>query len=151
VSSDNEDWVYHGYEPEEGPRRIEVETPASGPTQRESVTVLRTLRPQTSRVEGHTFGWGYNGNGTSVAAAAILSDVLDLPRDLWWGTLSRTGEDEVLVRLREDLCREVLIDAADEWRLSRIALLRWTAGWYALNRVGPYPGVVAGIRAGFRR
>lgn len=113
--------------------------------------MLRRLRPQTSNIEGHTFGWGYNGNGTSVAAAAILADVLDLPRDLWWGTMSRAAEDEVLVRLREDLCREVLIDAADEWRLSRIALLRWICGWYTLNHVGPYPAVVAGIRAGFRR
>lgn len=155
MSDVDEDWVYHGYEPGEGPRQIDVETSASGPTQRESVTVLRRLRPQTSTIEGHTFGWGYNGNGTSVAAAAIITDVLDLPRDLWWMTMSRADEgqleDTMLVRLREDLCREVLIDAADEWRLSRIALLRWICGWYTLNHVGPYPAVVAGIRAGFRR
>lgn len=147
----DDDWVYHGYEPEHGPRRIDVETPESGPTQRESVTVLRRLRPQTSAGEGHTFGWGYNGYGTSVAAAAILTDVLGLPADLWWMTMSRAAEDELSVRLREDLCREILIDAADEWRLSRIAVLRWVCGWYTLNHVGPYPGVVAGIRAGFRR
>lgn len=144
------DWVYHGHEPGDGPRQIEVETSASGPTQRNSVTVLRRLRPQTTGSEGHTFGWCYNGYGTSVAAAALLTDVLDLPRDLWWMTMSRAdegqAEDTVLVRLREDLCREVLIDADDEWRLSRIALLRWICGWYTLNHLGPYPGVVAGFR-----
>ena len=150
-----DDWVYHGHDPEDGPRRIEVETPESGPTQRESVTVLRRLRPQLSNLEGHTFGWGYNGYGTSVAAAALLTDVLDLPAELWWMTMSRAeegeAEDETLVRLREDLCREILIDAADEWRLSWIALLRWICGWYTLNHLGPYPALVAGIRAGFRR
>ncbi|ATY17166.1 hypothetical protein CU254_42070 (plasmid) [Amycolatopsis sp. AA4] len=147
----DDDWVYHGCTPEEGDRRIDVETSASGPTQRESATVLRRLRPQISSMEGHTFGWGYNGNGTSVAAAAILTDLLELPADLWWGTMSTRGEDTTLVGLREALCREVLVDAADEWRLSRIALLRWTCGWYTLNHLGPYPAVVAGIRPGFRR
>ncbi|WP_410595478.1 hypothetical protein [Amycolatopsis sp. lyj-23] len=78
MSDVDEDWVYHGYEPENGPRQIEVETPERGPTERASATVLRQLRPQISTIEGHTFGWGYNGNGTSVAAAAILTDVLDL-------------------------------------------------------------------------
>lgn len=147
----DEDWVYHATTPEDGPRRIEVETSASGPTQREAVTVLRRLRPQIRTGEGHTFGWGYNGYGTSVAAAAILTDLLGLPADTWWGTMSPNGEDEVLVRLREDLCREVLIDAADEWRLSRIALLRWIAGWYTLNHLPAPPGLVAAMRAGSRR
>ncbi|SEP53632.1 hypothetical protein SAMN04489732_12957 [Amycolatopsis saalfeldensis] len=28
---------------------------------------------------------------------------------------------------------------------------RWVASWHTLNHVGPYPSVVAGTRAGFRR
>ncbi|GAA1027383.1 MULTISPECIES: hypothetical protein [Amycolatopsis] len=57
-----------------------------------------------------------------------------------------------LAQLREDFCNEALIDAAGEWRFSRIALLRWTTRWYILNPVGRYPGVVAGVRhGGYRR
>ncbi|MFH8534955.1 hypothetical protein ACH4GE_42075 [Streptomyces tendae] len=64
-SSDAEEWQ---------PARVPVEKPEFGPTERQDVTVLRELtEPETGG-----FGWGYNGGGTSAAAAPILADALDL-------------------------------------------------------------------------
>ncbi|MBT1185142.1 hypothetical protein HET69_14250 [Streptomyces sp. CJ_13] len=47
------------------------------PTQRRNVQVLRELRAKDEQSLGG-FGWGYDGSGSSRAAAAILADALDL-------------------------------------------------------------------------
>lgn len=127
-----EDCTYHGIEEPadsdryEGPR-ILVEVPGFAPTQRIGVTVLRELRPK-DRHELGGFGWGYDGSGTSRAAAAILADALQLSRservaispDDWDET-----NDKVLVKLREDFCDDVLSQFCDQWRLRRGVVLRW--------------------------
>jgi hypothetical protein len=64
------------------------------------------------------FGWGYNGGGTSRAAAVILADALNL------GDPVKCG---MLVRLREAFCLDVLSQMCKEFRLRRGAVLRWPA------------------------
>jgi hypothetical protein len=66
--------------------RVFVERPEFGPTGREDVEVLAELVPHDAD-QGGGFGWGYNGGGTSRAAAAILADALDL------GSLGEAGMD----------------------------------------------------------
>ncbi|MDQ8707570.1 hypothetical protein RCO28_34630 [Streptomyces sp. LHD-70] len=142
-----EDCTYHGiqYGPETDrgddeewkPARILVEEPEFGPTQRQmGVTVLREL----AEPEASGFGWGYNGGGTSAAAAAILADALDL------GDPDKAGigytaylEDEVLVQLREDFCDDVLSQLCDQWRLRRSIILRWSLAWYLQRGIDEVP------------
>lgn len=104
-----------------------MEEPEFGPTERQDVTVLREL---PSGPYGD-FAWGYNGNGTSRAAAAILADALELGDPVTAGISVDDGlEDDVLVRLREAFCDEVLSQDYAEWRLRRVAVLRWASSWY---------------------
>jgi hypothetical protein len=141
-----EDWTYHGMqdgpETEKGddeewtPARILIEEPEFGPTQRESVTVLREL-PEP---EGGGFGWGYNGTGTSHAAAAILTDALGLGNPDECGiAFASYPEDKTLVRLREDFCDDVLSQFCDQRRLRRGVVLRWARAWYLQRGITDLP------------
>ncbi|MFZ3562715.1 hypothetical protein ACOKM5_43035 [Streptomyces sp. BH097] len=144
-----EDRTYHGIrvgpESERGddekwePARILVEKPEFGPTQRQSVTLLREL----AEPEDRGFGWGYNGGGTSVAAAAILADALDLgdPDVSGIGFLS-PAEDDVLSQLREDFCDDVLSQLCDQWRLRRGVILRWSRAWYLQRGITDLPAAL---------
>ncbi|MFS0696747.1 hypothetical protein [Streptomyces nitrosporeus] len=141
-----EDRTYHGVQqgPEsEGewhPARLLVEVPEFGPTERQyGITVLREL----AEPEGGGFGWGYNGGGTSAAAAAILADALDLghPDKCGIGYASH-HEDPVLADLREDFCDDVLSQFYDRWRLRRGAVLRWARAWYLQHGIDELPAVL---------
>ncbi|WP_331736674.1 hypothetical protein OG426_55145 (plasmid) [Streptomyces canus] len=144
-----EDCTYHGVQdgPETGngdeaewqPARILVENPEFGPTERQDVTVLREL----AEPEAGGFGWGYNGGGTSAAAAAILADALDLGDPDKCGIGYATyPEDEVLVQLREDFCDDVLSQLCDEWRLRRGVVLRWSRAWYLQRGISELPAAL---------
>ncbi|WP_030390781.1 hypothetical protein [Streptomyces sp. NRRL S-241] len=143
------DWTYHGIQDgpesnrsdEEGwqPARILVEEVEFGPTERQGVKVLREL----AEAEHGGFGWGYNGGGTSAAAAVILADALDL------GDPDKCGigyaaypEDEVLVELREDFCDDVLSQLCDQWRLRRGVVLRWSLSWYLQRGIDELPAAL---------
>ncbi|GHI27087.1 hypothetical protein Shyd_84580 [Streptomyces hydrogenans] len=98
-----EDRTYHGIqqgpasEGEWHPARLLVEVPEFGPTERQyGITVLREL----VEPEGGGFGWGYNGGGTSAAAAAILADALDLGDPEKAGLGYAFSEDPMLADLR---------------------------------------------------
>jgi hypothetical protein len=131
-----QDRTYHGVQTYET-SRIEAEIPATGPTERKSVTVLYELHP----ADAHgSFGWGYNGGGTSRAAAAILADALDLgDQDAAGISLGAYPEDRVLVDLREEFCEDVLSQFCDEWRLRRSVVLRWTRAWYLQRGIDQLP------------
>ncbi|MEX5637511.1 DUF6166 domain-containing protein [Parafrankia sp. FMc2] len=116
------------------PPVILVEAPESGPTERESVEMLREILPP----EYGDFGWGYNGTGTSNAAIAVLSDALDVDPDV----IGLGAENVDGAELREAFCVEVLTDFCDEWRLNRRAVLRWAAGWYHQRGVTPVPDIL---------
>ncbi|WP_425434742.1 DUF6166 domain-containing protein [Lentzea xinjiangensis] len=71
------DRTYHGIQqdPETtgravDPGRLLVELTATGPTERQSAQALRKV-PEFSH---NAFTWGYDGNGPSAMAAAILAD-----------------------------------------------------------------------------
>ncbi|MFH8533271.1 hypothetical protein ACH4GE_33165 [Streptomyces tendae] len=144
-----EDCTYHGIQ--DGPEsdssdaeewqlaRILVEKPEFGPTERQDVTVLRELtEPETGG-----FGWGYNGGGTSAAAAAILADALDLGAPHTCGIgYAVYPEDEVLAQLREDFCDDVLSQLCDQWRLRRSVVLRWSLAWYMQRGIGSLPAAL---------
>ncbi|MFH8642344.1 hypothetical protein [Streptomyces goshikiensis] len=138
-----EDRTYHGIPRSKGtPARLLVESPEDGPTQRLSVQVLRELKAKDEdRLGG--FGWGYNGSGTSRAAAAVLADALDLG-DPEKAGISFTGwpQDDILIRLREDFCIEVLSQFCDEWRLRRGVVVRWAHSWYAQRGIGELPAAL---------
>jgi hypothetical protein len=145
-----EDRTYHGVQdgPESGkgdeedwqPARILVEKPEDGPTQRKRVKVLRVLAPQD---DDAGFGWGYNGHGTSRAAAAILADALDLgDPDKCGISLTAYPQDEILVQLREDFCIDVLSQLCDQWRLRHGAIVRWARGWYLQRGITDLPAAV---------
>ncbi|MFE3995003.1 hypothetical protein ACFXPW_25400 [Streptomyces goshikiensis] len=144
-----QDWTYHGIqdgpesngsdEAEWQPARILVEETEFGPTERQGVKVLREL----AEPEHGGFGWGYNGGGTSAAAAVILADALDL------GDPDKCGigyaaypEDEVLVQLREDFCDDVLSQFCDQWRLRRGVVLRWSRAWYLQRGINNLPAAL---------
>ncbi|MFD8992261.1 hypothetical protein ACFVZ4_29970 [Streptomyces goshikiensis] len=144
-----QDWTYHGIQdgPESNrsdekkwqPARILVEEAEFGPTERQDVTVLREL----AEPEHGGFGWGYNGGGTSAAAAVILADALDL------GDPDKCGigyaaypEDEVLVQMREDFCDDVLSQFCDQWRLRRGVVLRWSRAWYLQLGINNLPAAL---------
>lgn len=120
----DEDRTYHGLHDDAGnPGRILVERTEFGPTERMNVPVLRVL------THPRGMSWGYNGAGTSRAAAAMLADALDIDRariDVF-----PTGGDQLLVRLRQGFCEDVLSQLCDEFRLRRGAVLRWVKGWCA--------------------
>ena len=141
-----EDRTYHGIQngPENPAREDEerqapsifVEKPKFGPTERRDAGVLYELRPKDPERLGG-FGWGYNGSGTSRAAAAILADALDLADPLDPSALEEVGiamtgypQDDVLVDMREDFCDDVLSQCCDQWRLRRGVVLRWARAWY---------------------
>ncbi|MFZ3562794.1 DUF6166 domain-containing protein [Streptomyces sp. BH055] len=145
-----EDRTYHGIkdgpetprgdEEERKPTQILVERPEFGPTERKyDVTVLREL----AEPKGHGFGWGYNGGGTSAAAAAILADALDLgdPATCGIGFVS-PYEDGVLAQLREDFCDDVLSQLCDQWRLRRGVILRWSLAWYLQRGITDLPAAL---------
>ncbi|MEU0398368.1 hypothetical protein ABZ208_37630 [Streptomyces sp. NPDC006208] len=149
-----EDCTYHGIQdgPKTGrgddeewqPTRILVETPEFGPTQRETLTVLREL----AEPGGSGFGWGYDGTGTSNAAAAILADALDLGDPLECGIhFLSDREDETLRLLREDFCDDVLSQLCDQWRLRRGVILRWSLAWYAQRGIDERPGALQELPA----
>lgn len=137
------DRTYHGIpaqhdDIEDGvPARILVEHPESGPTQRQNGKVLRELAVGADELG---FGWGYNGGGTSQAAAAVLADALNIDIEL---IEFPAGTDRLLCRLREDFCEDVLSQLCDEWRLRRGAVLRWVRGWYAQYGLRDLPAAVA--------
>ncbi|MET9987650.1 hypothetical protein [Streptomyces rochei] len=86
------------------------------------------------------FGWGYNGGGTSVAAAAILADALLLGDPGKCGIGYATyPEDEVLLQLREDFCDDLLSQLCDQWRLRRGVVLRWSFAWYLQRGINELP------------
>jgi hypothetical protein len=135
------DWAYRGIGPIAGGghARIVVEDVEFGPTERKDVRVLRELAaPQYGG-----FGWGYNGAGTSYAAAALLADALQLgdPDSCGLGTGAQARND-TLARLREDFCWDVLSQLDDQWRLRRGAVLRWVRGWYAEQGLADLPRAV---------
>ncbi|MFG2236170.1 hypothetical protein ACGFNX_40310 [Streptomyces sp. NPDC048723] len=143
------DWTYHGIQdgPESNrsdgeewqPARILVEEVEFGPTERQDVTVLREL----AEPEHGGFGWGYNGGGTSAAAAVILADALDLGDPDKCGIGYATyPEDEVLVQLREDFCDDVLSQFCDQWRLRRGVVLRWSRAWYLQRGIDDLPAAL---------
>lgn len=118
IWSYEDDRTYHGITDDEtGSSLIEIELAEFGPTERTGVYVLRTMR-SSEAVGSNSFGWGYNGGGTSAAAQEILADAL--------------GEAPSW-ELREDFCEDVLSQMTDEWRLRRGAILRWVRGWYAVR------------------
>ncbi|WP_261568548.1 DUF6166 domain-containing protein [Frankia gtarii] len=128
--------TYHGLQGAAAPRGA-PEPMAAGPTERESVTVLRRLA-ELAKSEGSDFGWGYNGHGTSHTSAVVLADALDL--DIETIAFAGSRPDETLADLREDFCAEILTDLCDEWRLNRRAILRWAAvGWYAKHGLTKAP------------
>ncbi|MFF3275961.1 hypothetical protein ACFYWU_34235 [Streptomyces chrestomyceticus] len=145
----HEDRTYHGIQhgPESHrndaeewqPTRIFVEKPEFGPTERQRVTVLREL----AEPEDSGFGWGYNGGGTSAAAAAVLADALDLgdPDECGIGYVS-PSEDDVLAQLREDFCDDVLSQLCDQWRLRRGVILRWALAWYLQRGITVLPAAL---------
>lgn len=133
-----EDRTYHGIqgagadEDEWQPARLLIEKPEPGPTGRQDGKVLRELRAKDE--------WGYNGSGTSRAAAAILADALDLGTPEKAGlSMSEWPQDDTLVALHEDFCVDFLTQFSDEWRLSRAAVLRWARGWYIQRGVSEVP------------
>lgn len=134
-----QEWTYHGFS---GPGRgkgLQVELPECGPTERQDLTVLRSLRAEDA-------GWGWNGGSTSRAAARILADALELgdPDEAGMGV---AAGNETLTRLREDFCDEVLMQMAQEWWLSRTAVLRWVLGWYTQLDIRPMPAVLRRLPA----
>ncbi|WP_431776308.1 hypothetical protein [Streptomyces cucumeris] len=144
-----EDCTYHGIQdgPDSNrsdgekwqPARILVEEPEFGPTERQDVTVLRDL----AEPEFGGFGWGYNGGGTSAAAAAILADALGLGDPDKCGIAYATSpEDEVLAQLREDFCDDVLSQLCDQWRLRRGVVLRWSLAWYLQRGINELPAAL---------
>jgi hypothetical protein len=144
----DDDRTYHGLPHQQtddggwGPRHLQIELTAFGPTERETVTVLRTEH----ELDAGGFGWGYNGGGTSRAAAVILADALDLGDPVAGGiALSSYPEDETFVQLREAFCEDVLSQMCDEFRLRRGAVLRWARGWYAQQGITHVPAAVASL------
>ncbi|MYW00211.1 DUF6166 domain-containing protein [Streptomyces sp. SID3343] len=138
---DQQDRVYHGIQtgPESrhlpGPRilaHVLVEEAMTGPTERVGVKVLRELRG----TETSGYGWGYNGTGTSNAAAAILADVLGLDA---YAIRTADWEYDPIARLREAFCSDFLSTACDQWRLRHGAILRWARGWYLQHGVTDLP------------
>lgn len=136
-----EDWVYHGVvnQPSQEQPRIFVEQVAFGPTERQSVSVLRELIPPPDG----GFLWGYTGGSPARAAQALLTDALALPT---LGALDRTGArkgyDTLSVRLRNDFIFDVMSQLGDEWRLRRGAVLRWVRGWYVEHDLNHPPRAV---------
>ncbi|RPK23532.1 hypothetical protein EES37_37895 [Streptomyces sp. ADI91-18] len=138
-----EDRSYHGVPRSKGvTARLLVETPEDGPTQRRNVQVLRELRAKDEQSLGG-FGWGYDGSGTSRAAAAILADALDLG-DPEKAGISFTGwpQDNTLIRLREDFCVEMLSQFCDEWRLRRSVIVRWAHSWFIQRGITELPNAL---------
>jgi len=129
-----EEWTYYGRFRDQTVLR--VEKPETGYTERKTPTILRVL------ADDHV-GWGYNGTGTSQAAAHILADALGLG-DPDLAGIGFLGEEwnETLRTLAEDFCDEVLMQLPDEWRLSRIAVLRWALGWYTQLGISPTPVIL---------
>ncbi|MFD7282424.1 DUF6166 domain-containing protein [Streptomyces sp. NPDC059862] len=149
-----EDCTYHGTqdgpetdapdEKEWQPARILVEEVEFGPTERQNVRVLREL----VEPENGGFGWGYNGAGTSNAAAAILADALELGDPEKCGiALAAYPEDEVLVQLREDFCDDVLSQLCDQWRLRRGVVMRWSRAWYLQRGITQLPAALHALPA----
>lgn len=133
-----EDCTYHGiWKPGEEARLL-VETPEDGPTEREHhLVVLRELRHDMG------FGWGYDGSGTSRAAAAILADALALGSPDECGiSIESYPSDKTLELLREDFCVDLLSQFCEEWRLRRGAILRWARGWYSQREIDRMPRAV---------
>jgi hypothetical protein len=119
-----------------------VEKPESGPTERANAPVFRVLCPKDEETFGG-FGWGYNGGGTSRAAAAVLADALDLgDPDACGMTMLAYPRNDTLVELREDFCVDVLAQFPAEWRIHRRAVLRWARGWYAEHNIAAVPEAI---------
>jgi hypothetical protein len=148
-----QDRTYHGIPSKEEhgeweSARIFVEKPEEGPTEREDVTVWAELPAP----DDGDFGWGYDGHGTSRAAAAILADALELGDPEECGiAVAAYPSDLTLTHLRENFCHEVLSQCCDEWRMRRGLILRWARGWYlqhgitdlpeALRQLPPLPNI----------
>lgn len=145
----DKDRTYHGIQQGEGdndqewqPARLQVEQTQFGPTERQDAAVLRVL----DEPDDGGFGWGYNGGGTSRAAALILADALDLADPDECGiAMTAYPQDETLVRLREDFCEDVLSQCCDEFRLRRGAVLRWVRGWYAQHQIADLPAALVAL------
>lgn len=136
-----EDWVYHGdvNQPSQEQPRIFVEEVAFGPTERQSVSVLRELIPPPYG----GFLWGYTGGSPARAAEALLTDALALPTlDALDKTGPTMGHDTLSVRLRNDFTFDVMSQLGDEWRLRRGAVLRWVRGWYVEHDLDRPPRTV---------
>lgn len=142
-----QDRTYHGIGQtnEHREARILVEEPASGPTERQHAEVLGALQPER---DGLQFNWGYNGNGPSYAAVAILTDALDLGDPNAAGiAVFADRRNEVLNRLRVDFCGDVVSQLCHEWRLRRGAVLRWARGWYTQHGITDLPAALQELPA----
>lgn len=116
----DDDRIYHGTnnDDSENPNdwfRVVVELTEFGPTEREASYQLRQLRPPNKDM---SFGWGYNGGGTSQTAEAVLRDALNLG-----------PSQDLPVELREDFCEDVVAHFAEEFMVRRGAVIRWIRGW----------------------
>ena len=120
-----EDRTYHGFNDDgsSDPNdrfRLVVELSEFGPTEREYPYQLRHLKG--------SFGWGYNGSGTSETAEAILRDALDLP-----------ARAQLLQEMQSAFCEDVVAHFAEEFMIRRGAVLRWARGWAAQHGVTNLP------------
>ena len=118
----DDDRTYHGVnlDESEDPNewfRVVVELSEFGPTERETPYQLRQLKAPDKLM---SFGWGYNGGGTSQTAEAILRDALNL-----------RPSDPLSDDLREDFCEDVVAHFPEEFIIRRGAVIRWVRGWAA--------------------
>lgn len=103
----------------------------------------RPLR-ELPELSSAAFTWGYDGNGPSATAAAILADALNLDPAL----LDGGGAPEPYATLREDFVEDFLVAACDEFRLRRRAVLQWVHGWWVQHGAGlPLPLALADLHA----
>lgn len=106
----------------------------------------KTKRPlrEIPELRSTAFTWGYDGNGPSATAAAILADALNLDPVL----LDGGRAEEPYASLREDFVEDFLVAAYDVFRLRRRAVLRWVHGWWVQHGGDlPLPLALADLHA----
>jgi hypothetical protein len=132
-----EEWTYHGSITRVGGQLV-VESPnTDGSAGRDKVKVLHVWEADGE----YDFGWGYHGTGTHTTASVVLAHALGLgdPSDAGIWLMGGPGRNETLIKLCGAFANEVLMQLEDEWRLARIAVLRWALGWYTQQGISPMP------------